>query len=947
MRLTQRYKRSNMVSEGFLYFPKHWLFLLVVFFLYFPPSIVQAAETIQTVRVGITPFTGYYQISAHGDRSGYGYELLQIMARHANLKYEYVDNVPHWDDLEQMLLDGRLDLLTCVQKTPENEARFAFSQDAIGTSYTLVTVKAGNTAITPGDYRSFAGRRVGVLHENSHAQKFAAFAATAGFTYTQVEYTKLSDMLAALQQGQIDLLVSSNLRQIHDEWIVEQFSPSPYFLMFRKDDQVLQEKLARAVKNLDTDSPNWRSELFNHYYTPVSGSSLQLTPLERQYLAQLGQKVLRVTVCPDNAPYSYLENGQIRGIIPDIFEEIAKRAGIKYQVIQGRSHVAYHDLLQQDKTDIIMDYGWSYSQAEKAGYKLTIPYIIIPVTQVTRIGFNGDIKTVAVPEGNILFALLRSSLAQKYQLQTYNSVIDTMTAVTTGKSDAAFVYNEDAQNYLANDIHHGLRVTLLPNLKIATSVALSAKEDYLLLSILNKSAESVRGDFVNNIVLKYTADFHPHIGIVDYLYLNPSWGLAALLVTVLLVLALIIIIYQRVWYKRQRLLTEQMEQAKLEADRANQAKSVFLSSMSHDLRTPLNAILGFTDLALQDKDQIARQQYLDRIKLSGNLLLALVNDTLDLSRIESGKLKLDLEPVVLVQMLQELLAAVRPSAEQKGVKLLVDIAKLSDASVLVDRLKLQKIILNLLFNAVKFTPSGGTVQVTATKLQTPTAGMTYRFEVADNGIGISKDFLQHLFEPFSQELRPEVKNVVGTGLGLAIVQKSIEAMGGTINVQSDMGAGTKFTFYLPLQETATPVAKVQPVTLGAQASASLQGKVALLCEDNALNTEITTLLLQKRGMKVDSAVNGKAGLEKFQAAPLGYYAVIIMDIRMPVMNGYEATRAVRNLSRSDAKTIPIIAMTADVFAEDIKVALDSGMNGYVSKPVIPEQLFAELHKYCD
>lgn len=677
MRIEQRDGRENTSGQRFLRFFKHWLFLLAAFFLYLPLSGVGAAETVQTVRVGIFPFEGYYQVSPQGDRSGYGYELLQILARHANLKYEYVDKAPQWSDLEQMLLDGRLDLLTCVQKTPENEARFAFSLDAVGTSYTLVTVKAGNTAIIPGDYQTFSGRRVGVLRGNSHAQKFASFAATTGFIYTQIEYASLPDMVKALQQGQIDLLVSSSLRQIHDEWIVEQLNPSPYYLMFRKDDQVLQEKLAQAIRNLDTDSPNWRSELFHRYYTPVSGSSLQLTPLERQYLAQLGPKVLQVAVCPDNAPYSYLENGQIKGIIPEIFAEIARRAGLKYQVVAGRSHGEYHKLLQPGQTDIIMDSGWNYSEAEKAGYKLTSPYITIPVTQVTRIGFNGDIKTVAVPEGNILSALLRSPLAQKYQLQTYTSVTEAMTAVTTGKFDAAFVYNEDAQNYLANDVQHGLRVTLLPNLKIATSVALADEDDYLLLSVLNKSAESVRGDFVNSVVLKHTADAHPHIGILDYLYLNPRWGLAALLAVVLLVLALVIILYQHAWYKRQRLLTEQMEQAKLEADRANQAKSAFLSNMSHDLRTPLNAILGFTDLALQDQNQADRQKYLDRIKLSGTLLLALINDTLDLSRIESGKFKLNLEPVALRQMVQELLASAQPSAEQKEVKLLDDIANLT------------------------------------------------------------------------------------------------------------------------------------------------------------------------------------------------------------------------------------------------------------------------------
>ena len=389
-----------------------------------------------------------------------------------------------------------------------------------------------------------------------------------------------------------------------------------------------------------------------------------------------------------------------------------------------------------------------------------------------------------------------------------------------------------------------------------------------------------------------------------------------------------------------------MQKAKQEADKANQAKSAFLSSMSHDLRTPLNAIIGFTDIALKDQDPVVRYTCLEKIQLSGNLLLALVNDTLDLSRIESGKYVLDPEPLNLKELTRGVLAAAAPSAEQKGVQLLADTNGLSETAVLADRLKLQKIILNLLSNAVKFTPAGGTIRVTAENLQPPVNGMTCQLIVEDTGIGMSAEFQKRLFEPFSQELRAEVKNVMGTGLGLSIAKKSIELMGGEIKVQSQAGVGTKFTIRLPLQTCEGKPAAAVTDTVTAPSAFSLQGKVVLLCEDNALNTEIATVLLRKQGMQVESAVNGKEGLEKFQAAAPGYYDVILMDIRMPVMNGYEATRALRALERDDAKSVPVIAMTADAFAENIKEAFESGMNGYVTKPVIPESLFAELRKYC-
>ena len=517
---------------------------ILVLLLWLPAGQLWAAETSQTVRVGIFPFAGFYAVNDHGDRSGYGYELLQILGQHADFKYVYVDNVGKWGDMEQMLLDGRLDLLTCVQKTPLNETRFAYSEKPIGTSHTLVTIKAGNTAFVSGHYDTYAGARVGVIRDNVHAQKFAAFARDAGFTYTQLVYDSLAALETALQDGRIDMMVSSSLRQIHGEWIVEQFNPAPYYLMVRKGDKKLLADLNQILDNLDISSPNWHSELFSRYYTPDSGANLQLTPAERSFLENQSQKVFKVAICPDNAPYSYAENKDTKGIIPDIFAEIARRAGLKYQVITSNTHQDYHALLKSGQVDLVMDSDWNYSEAEQAGYKLTSPYINIPLTQVTRIDFTGRVKTVAVPEGAILSSVSRMVMAQRFQIKTYPSVAETINALISGNCDAAFLYNEDAQNYLANDVRHRLRVTLLPNVKTALSVASVNSNDYLLLSILNKSVESVKSDYVNSMIIKYTAAAPPQLTLMEYLYLNPNMGYAGILILALLILAVIIIVYQ-------------------------------------------------------------------------------------------------------------------------------------------------------------------------------------------------------------------------------------------------------------------------------------------------------------------------------------------------------------------------------------------------------------------
>lgn len=892
------------------------------------PALPAAAESV-AVRVGMFPFAGFYGVNDAGERTGYGYELLQMMAQHANFEYTYVDNVPAWSDMERMLESGELDLLTCVQKTAANGERFAFSAEPIGTSYTLMTVRAGNDAVVAGDYSTYEGLRVGVIRDNSHAEKFAALAREKGFSYQPVVCDNLDALTAALQDGTVDAAVTSSLRLLRGEWIIEQFSPSPYYLMMRRGDSALKERVDQAIRQMDVSAPNWRSDLYNRYYTPDSGENLQLSAEERGYLAQQAGTVFRVAVCPDNAPYSFVENGEVKGIIPEVFAEIARRAGIQYEIAVSATHEDYRQLLRSGAVDLVMDSGWDFSTAEKMGYKLTGSYISLSLAQVSRIGDTKAVSTVAVPDSAILDELERLSFSEKYRVVLCPSIADTVKAVLSGDSDAAILFNADAQQYLASDVRSRLRVSLLPDAEVDLSVASSAHNDYLLLSVLSKSAESVRGSYVGGVVLKYTADMQEHIDLLDYLYLNPGWGVALAVIGALLLCALAIIVYQRIWYRRQKRLSERLQTAKQEADRANAAKSEFLSSISHDLRTPLNGILGFTALAVRESSPEKKQDYLLKIQSSGELLLGLVNDTLELSRIESGKLVLEAEEVSGPELIETVVTAVRPSAEQKDIRIIADRAGYPDEVIRADRGKIQKIVLNLLSNAVKYTPPGGTITLTVEIPAPPAAANLRRIVIRDTGIGMSPEFLQRLYEPFAQEHRPEAAGAGGTGLGLAIVKRMVDFLGGTITVESRVGAGTCFTVELPLLSGAdAPAGGDKPCR-----TAVLAGRRVLLCEDNPVNTEIAVLLLRELGVTADSAADGARGAALFAASPAGTYDAVLMDLRMPELDGYGATAAIRALPREDARTVPIIAMTADAFEDDIRKCFAAGMNGHISKPV--------------
>ena len=392
-------------------------------------------------------------------------------------------------------------------------------------------------------------------------------------------------------------------------------------------------------------------------------------------------------------------------------------------------------------------------------------------------------------------------------------------------------------------------------------------------------------------------------------------------------------------YERDQRQLLQMREAKLEADRANEAKSAFLSSMSHDMRTPLNAVLGFTDLALREENAAKKQDYLTKVKSSGGLLLDLVNDTLELSRIESGKFVLEPEAIPGREIWESVINSLRPAAELKKVALTMERPDDLNETLWVDRLKLQKILLNLISNAIKYTPAGGTVRVSVKRLDPPRNGCTRRIVVEDSGIGISPEFLPRVFEPFAQEHRAETGKVTGTGLGLAIVKRIVDLMGGAIRVQSKLSRGTRFTVELPVTTVENEIARVRREP---QPLASLSGKKVLLCEDNDLNAEIAAILLKEKDAEVDRAENGSEGVRKFADSMTGYYAAVLMDIRMPVLDGCGAAKKLRALPRGDAGTVPIIAMTADAFEEDIRRAYEAGMDGYLTKPIDSEKLFRTL-----
>jgi len=380
-------------------------------------------------------------------------------------------------------------------------------------------------------------------------------------------------------------------------------------------------------------------------------------------------------------------------------------------------------------------------------------------------------------------------------------------------------------------------------------------------------------------------------------------------------------------------------------EEAIKAKDRFFSDISHDMRTPLNAVIGFANLGRKEELSAAEKDaYLEKIQTAGQLLLGFINDTLLLSKGSSGKLSLQTAPVSTSLLGVSILETIRALAEQKQITLAFDESGCRTRTILADQLKVQKIFLNLLNNAVKFTPAGGHIWLTVADEASDEISSPLVFTVKDDGIGISPEFLPHLFEPFTQEERAGYEGQ-GTGLGLAIVKQLVEMMGGSITVDSTVGRGTSFRVCLPLKEAKGLNLPAGVVPASQPDYSCLKGKKVLLCEDNLVNQQIAAALLKREGMLVEVAGNGQLGLEKFAQSKPEEYAAILMDIRMPVLDGYAAARKIRLLERPDAKTVPILAMTADVFSEDVQNCLEAGMGAHIAKPIQPQVLYETLARF--
>jgi len=1046
-----------------------------------------AAETAsaKVVRVGSFEDTFNY-VNEKGARKGYGYELLETLSGYTGWQFEYV--TCDWSDCFEKLKNGEIDIIGGISYTEDRTQEMLFSDEPMGVEKYYLYADLSRADISASDFKTLNGKKIGVLMGTEPEVMLAEWEEKYGLKTEHVNISNNEDVKQKLANHEIDCFVSLEESFWAERGIstITRVGESGIYYAINKNRPDIKEELDDAMRALDEAVPFYTADLYKRYfsmdYTPI------LTGEEKAWLRKHG--AIRMGFLASDSGVSTFDpaTGEFTGVITDYIQFAADCLGnqeLEFQLVGYDSKEAELDALKSGEIDMIFHCDQNPNLAEEYHFACTNTTWTSNLMAVTnKQHFNeNNVNRIAVPQNKLSLKKYLAFYYPQWEIVDCDTQEDAARLVKDGQADC-FVTGISSENKYSKK-YSFYSVPLVNPVRSCFAVNSGNRS---LLSILNKTIKAMPVNMLAGALAMYKSSARK-VTLSDFIKDNFFKVMLISSIAVAVVLLTILMLLQKARKAeaaaRKAASDTQELNAKLQvavekAESANRAKSTFLSNMSHDIRTPMNAIIGFTTLALSNIDDTDRvKDYLAKTLASSNHLLSLINDVLDMSRIESGKIHLEEVEVNLSDVLHDLKTIVSGQIYAKQLELYMDAMDVTDEDVYCDKTRLNQILLNLLSNAIKFTPAGGTVSVRVRQLAGKVRGCgQYEFRIKDNGIGMSQEFAQKIFEPFERERTSTVSRIQGTSLGMAITKNIVDMMGGTIEVQTAQGKGTEFTVCVPMraQTEQRPVEKITEleglkalvvdddfntcdsvtkmlVKVGMRAEWTLSGKEAvlrarqsiemsdvyhayiidwrlpdmngievtrqirslhddtpiiiltaydwsdieveakaagvtafcskpmfmsdlretlmsalgqkpadavqrllpeknadfkgkhiLLVEDNELNREIAQEILQEYGFLVDTAENGAVAVEKVSTAAPGSYDLVLMDVQMPIMDGYTATRKIRALDDPARAKLPIIAMTANAFDEDRRNALESGMNGFLSKPIVIDDLVQELRK---
>ncbi|NSL04049.1 transporter substrate-binding domain-containing protein [Blautia glucerasea] len=902
------------------------------------------------IRMGSFEDTFDY-VDENGIRRGFGYELMQALAGYTGWKFEYVKC--DWSNCFDKLENGEIDVMGDISYTDERAQRMLFSEEPMGEEKYILYADLSHTDIETSDFKSMDGKRVGVLLGTEPEIMLTEWENKNGIHTEHVNVNNNEDVEKKLANHEIDCFVSLEESIWSEQGIssVTTIGKAGIYFAINKERSDIKAELDFAMLQLDQNSPFFKADLYKKYFTLDYSQSL--TGKEKSWLKEHGD--IRIGFL-DNAPAVFSmdeETGKLTGTLAEYISYAKDCLGNQTLEVNIQAYDAYDEMLQalqKCEIDAIFYASRNPDFAEKKGYTLTNTawtYSMMAVTDEKYFNEN-EVHTVAVPKEK---EALKQHIIFSYpnwKLVEYDSLADAADMVTHEKADCFLLGTSQALKYDNNRDFKSVPLTKT----MEACFAVKGGEGPLL-SILNKTLKTMPSGMLTSALAIYdsTAD---KVTFYDFIKDNM---LAVFVTAGLFSLSIIGIILMLLRKARKaeavamlaasdtQKLNDKLEIALKKAEDASLAKTRFLHNMSHDIRTPMNAILGYTQLMedeLKGKELPETLDHLKKLKQSGNLLLSILNNVLDMARIESGKMEIDESYGQIKEIQQTLLEIFDDEAKKKNIAFHYTV-NVEHEHVLIDITKVKEIFANILSNAIKYTPSGGSVTVNVDELPCDEPGyMIARTSVSDTGIGMSQEYLTRIFEAFTREQNTTKSKIAGSGLGMSIVKKYVELLGGTINVESEPGKGSIFTVTLKHRIADEGYYKKMHVETPGTGSEILAGKNILLAEDNDLNAEIAVAILERFGLKAERVEDGIQCVNRIKKMPAGTYDMILMDIQMPKMDGYQATQEIRHLPDQDKACIPIVAMTANVFEEDKREAAAAGMNGHIAKPIQADDLLPTL-----
>lgn len=911
-----------------------------------------AAETapVKVVRVGSFEDTFNY-VNEKGARKGYGYELLQTLSGYTGWQFEYV--TCDWSDCFEKLKNGEIDIMGGISYTEDRTEEMLFSDEPMGVEKYYLYADLSRADISASDYKTLNGKKVGVLMGTEPEVMLTEWEEKYDLKTQHVNISNNEDVKRKLANHEIDCFVSLEESFWAERGIstITRVGESGIYYAINKNRSDLKEELDDAMRALDEAVPFYTADLYKRYfsmdYTPI------LTGEEKAWLKEHGAIKMGFLTSDSGVSTFDPATGEFTGVITDYIQFAADCLGnqeLEFQLVGYDSKEAELDALKSGEIDMIFHFDQSPNLAEEYHFACTNTTWTSNLMAVTnKQHFNeNNVNRIAVPQNKLSLKKYLAFYYPQWEIVDCDTQEDAAKLVKDGQADCFVTWISSENKYSKKYSFYS--VPLVNPVRSCFAVNSGNRS---LLSILNKTIKAMPVNMLAGALAMYKSSARK-VTLSDFIKDNFFMALLVSSIAVAVVLLTILMLLQKARKAeaaaRKAANDTQKLNAKLQvavenAESANHAKSTFLFNMSHDIRTPMNAIIGYADLASRHLDDPAKlKNYMENIQVCGQNLLMLLNNVLDLARIENDKTEMEYSVSDIEKDFRNCVAMFRNQADSKGQTLMVT-TQLQYPYIYADIPHLTEICTNLVSNAVKYTGAGGTIRCNVTQKPGEKEGWCDTVvTVADNGIGMSQEFQKHIFEPFERERTSTVSKVEGSGIGMGIVKKLVGLMGGTVAVESRIGVGSKFTVTIPCRIASEDETQAKRETNPSDQKC-LCGTRILLTEDNDLNAEIAVELLQEEGCTVDRAKDGVECVDMLEKAANGTYQLILMDIQMPVMNGYDAARKIRGLDDPQKANIPIIAMTANAFTEDRQVALDAGMNDHIAKPINMSVLVPTLRKY--